>query len=203
METHVRTYHRLIDCPPVSTKNVNWMQKAWSFYFLPNKVREFILKFNGNILGLNTRVSHFADNVNRSCTFCTHTNLLPVPDETFLHLFFTCPVTSSWLTYFMNTLFMDIIPPGLDSLKQFWLLHLTGNEQCNTNIFFSCLLWLIKFSIWEAKLAKKKPSERTLMVDFLHEANRVYCSSTVLIDSKHSINIYVSRNWDRIRHGEW
>jgi len=143
LETHVRTYHRLIDCPPVSIKNVNWMQKAWGIYFLPNKVREFILKFNGNILGLNTRISHFVENASRSCTFCTCTNLVPVPDETFLHLFFMCPVTSLWLTYFMNNLFMDILPQGADSLKKFWLLHFTNNEQLNNNLFFSCLLWLI------------------------------------------------------------
>ena len=200
-QAHVRSYHRLVDCLPVSVDNVKWIQKSWSYHFLPNKIREFILKFNGNILGLNTRVSHFAENVERSCTFCKICNVNPLPDESFIHLFLLCPTTSTWLRYFYDKIFMDLVPTDEESAKKFWFLHITNNEGCNRNIFFTVLVWLIKYVIWESKLSKKIPSPRTLMVDLLHLANSICTASIQLSESRNLINVFVSRNWDRIRHG--
>ena len=199
-ESHVRTFHRLIDCEPVSAVNIRWIQKSWSFYFLPNKLREFILKFNGNLLGINTRVSHFAE-VNRACTFCAKNNVVPAPDESFKHLFLLCPVTNRILLYFLDNFFMDLVPPDAEHFKKFWFLHLTSNDLCNRNVFFSIVLWSIKYTIWEYKLAKKCPSPRTVLVDVLHLLNCIYNSSSILADSKSLINVHISRNWDRIRHG--
>jgi hypothetical protein len=42
----------------------------WSYNHLKNDFREFIFKFYNNLLGLNTRVSHFVLNVDRNCTIC-------------------------------------------------------------------------------------------------------------------------------------
>jgi hypothetical protein len=43
----------------------------WNFSGQQNTVREFIYKFYNNLLGINTRVSHFVAGHNRGCTFCT------------------------------------------------------------------------------------------------------------------------------------
>ena len=50
----------------------------------------FLFKFFNNILGINTRLSHFVPNHSRGCTFCTLNGTIPIPDETFLHIFFEC-----------------------------------------------------------------------------------------------------------------
>ncbi len=66
----------------------------WNCTGLTNRLKTFIFKFYNNLLGLNTRLSHFVINQSRGCTFC-HGTADPVPDETFLHLFYDCPVTTS------------------------------------------------------------------------------------------------------------
>jgi hypothetical protein len=43
----------------------------WAVPVYPMRMRDFIFKFRSNLLGLNTRVSHFNQNISRGCTFCT------------------------------------------------------------------------------------------------------------------------------------
>ncbi len=90
---------------------------AWAKNAISNRFRTFLFKFYNNILGLNTRVSHFDNNVNRKCTLCTinqhslfiYTNPgtvpVPVPDETFRHLFLDCPLTKDLHSDFINEFF--------------------------------------------------------------------------------------------------
>jgi hypothetical protein len=66
------------------------------------KVRDFIYKFRNNILGINTRVSHFANNVSRRCTFCALANERNIVDETFSHLFYECLHTNKTIKAFLQ-----------------------------------------------------------------------------------------------------
>jgi hypothetical protein len=62
---NVKTFRNLVD--------FNWPQNfcfkgllgLWSTNFLPCRFATFIFKFVNNTLGLNTRVSHFDDTVDR------------------------------------------------------------------------------------------------------------------------------------------
>jgi hypothetical protein len=72
----------------------------WNCFGAGNKLREFIFKFCNNLLGLNSRVHHFNHLVAEGCTFCSVNKLLPVPRETFSHLFFDCPESSATLVQF-------------------------------------------------------------------------------------------------------
>jgi hypothetical protein len=77
-----------------------WLLKfnaAWAKHCYTNKIREFVFKFKNNLLGLNTRVSHFNRDVSRGFTFCTIQHVDPALDESFLHLFLEFPTTSSVL----------------------------------------------------------------------------------------------------------
>ncbi len=77
----------------------------WNRNGLNNRIRTFIFKFYNNLLGLNTRLSHFVIDQSRQCAFCTGT-AVPVPDETFLHLFFTVLLHESGTTrFYQNILF--------------------------------------------------------------------------------------------------
>ena len=55
-----------------------------------------------NILGLNVRLSHFVNNQQRGCTFCSLNNVGNLPDETFSHLFYDCETTKSWHLQFLR-----------------------------------------------------------------------------------------------------
>jgi hypothetical protein len=59
----------------------------WNQSGINNRVRTFFLKFFSNILGLNTRISHFVPGQSRDCTFCLGT-FGPISEETFIHIFF-------------------------------------------------------------------------------------------------------------------
>ncbi len=59
-----------------------------------------LFKFLNNILGLNTRISHFVPGQSRDCTFCLGT-FGPISEETFIHLFYECPTTTDWHEKFL------------------------------------------------------------------------------------------------------
>jgi hypothetical protein len=67
----VKTFFQLIEIPYSGdnsfSDNVSW----WNMNILPNRIRMFAFKFYNNILGINTRTSHFATNPTRACTFCS------------------------------------------------------------------------------------------------------------------------------------
>ena len=86
-----RVFLGLPTSPPPTPSHIKEYLGTWSLNFLPNKIREFSFKFYGNILGLNSRVAHFGNNINPGCTFCRLTIGLAAPPESFLHLFFECP----------------------------------------------------------------------------------------------------------------
>jgi hypothetical protein len=65
------TFFRLIACPKPEESVCLDLYKEWCNNCYPIKVREFIFKFRSNLLGINTRVSHFNANVARGCTFCS------------------------------------------------------------------------------------------------------------------------------------
>jgi hypothetical protein len=66
----VTTFFRLIGSPKPEEEVCALLAKEWNTQCYPVKLREFIYKFRSNILGLNTRVSHFNLDVTRACTFC-------------------------------------------------------------------------------------------------------------------------------------
>jgi hypothetical protein len=80
----IKTFFQLVDVFP--DPELEKFQSEWAKGFYPMKVRDFIYKFRNNILGINTRVSHFANNVSRRCTFCVLANARNIEDETFSHL---------------------------------------------------------------------------------------------------------------------
>jgi hypothetical protein len=81
---------------------------SWNWSFLPNRFRDFLFKFFNNQLPINTRLSHFVPNINRSCTFCV-IRRVPVPeDESFLHVFYVCHHVSHVHQWFLHTYFQGL-----------------------------------------------------------------------------------------------
>jgi hypothetical protein len=126
------------------------VQEDWGkrFYITGQGRRSAVL------LGLNTRLSHFVINQSRGCTFCNGT-MNPVPDETFLHLFFDCPTTTSWHDKFLEKFIT--LPANLtreQRLQLFFFCSLPNGTR--DNLFLAFTVILFQFCIWEEKLRKKK-----------------------------------------------
>ncbi len=75
----------------------------WSKNGFNTRIKTFLFKFYNNLLGLNTRVSHFDNTVDRRCTICkinqSRLNVpvpaavpVPTPDESVKHMFLDCPI---------------------------------------------------------------------------------------------------------------
>jgi hypothetical protein len=50
---------------------------SWNIGFFNSSVRVFIYMLYNNILGTNSRVTHFNQGVDASCTFCVLSKMLP------------------------------------------------------------------------------------------------------------------------------
>jgi hypothetical protein len=58
-ETRTKTFFRLIGLPVPDAELCHNLNNEWNTLQYPVKLREFVFKFRNNLLGLNTRVSHF------------------------------------------------------------------------------------------------------------------------------------------------
>jgi hypothetical protein len=67
----VKTFFELVSVEKPEQQYVEKLLAQWALPFYNVGFREFILKFRFNILGINTRVAHFNNNVSRACTICT------------------------------------------------------------------------------------------------------------------------------------
>jgi hypothetical protein len=92
----VTTFINLTQTGPIAEENlIKSLLGYWNFSGQSNPMREFIFKFLYNQLGLNCRVAHFVAGHGRPCTLCTIAQRNNPSDETFLHLFYDCPTTTT------------------------------------------------------------------------------------------------------------
>jgi hypothetical protein len=143
-------------------------------------------------LGLNTRLSHFVINQSRGCNFCQGI-LDPVPDETFLHLFFDCPVTSSWHKKFMEKYITRLDNLTRDQKLQLFFFGLLPNGT-RDNHFLAVAVILFQFCIWEEKLRKKKPSFHTIENLYLESLRTIVHCNKKIRDSAELLNIPLCRS---------
>jgi hypothetical protein len=164
--------------------------------FYSPKMRDFIFKFYGNLLGINTRVSHFNNNIERYCTFCKiqQKNLYgPIIEESFEHLFYSCPATSNVLTKFFNKYMSDLNLTETDK-KKFIFTGVNPITGSCANNFLSALAKQICFYIWECKLKKTIPMAESLYNDvffYLENMRKASCAFSKDMNS----NLLLCRCW--------
>jgi hypothetical protein len=95
--TQVKTFLQLIDCQETNTVRLRALYTSWNNHYFNSNLRVFLFKYYNNILGLNSRVSHFNPDINGACTFCSIAGFLPAPKESFIHLFYDCAVVNKVL----------------------------------------------------------------------------------------------------------
>jgi hypothetical protein len=169
----VKTFFRLLTVPYIGDENFAENVSWWNYNCLPNRIRMFAFKFYNNILGLNTRTSHFAVNPTRTCTFCSIQNsLVPVPDESFKHLFLDCPTVRNWQASFVLTNFGGV-PLSEVELIKFWFLGLLPRD-LKPNLAVLTAVLIFQYCIWEEKLRKRCPSFTTILNLFNDQISCVF-----------------------------
>jgi hypothetical protein len=163
-QTTCKTFFRLLNTEYIGNKAFSIAISWWNFNSLPYRVRMFAFKFFNNILGLNTRTSHFAVNPTRNCQFCILANNANPPDETFMHLFLNCTTVRAWHDNFIQKYFNNL---NLSPDERIKFLFLGILPQSNIpNFAVLSIVLLLQYCIWEEKFRKRAPSFRTLDVLF-------------------------------------
>ncbi len=145
----VKTFFRITGIDYIGNELFSKITSAWTEQGLTNRQKSFILKYFNNILGINTRTSHFAANGTRNCFFCCKKNPPVQTDKTFIHLFFDCPTVRSWQQQFFTRCFPEMgILDGMTEKKLFMIG--LKNDTLSSFINLAFLTW--QFVIWENKL---------------------------------------------------
>ncbi len=154
----------------------------WNSQGITNRARVFLFKFFNNILGINTRLSHFVPNHSRGCTFCQLSAVNPVPDETFSHLFLDCNTVRKWHDGFLADYFPNgYVRDELDRKTIFFLGRV--HEPDNDNFFIGFTILLFQYHIWELRLKKRAPSYHSIKQE-LEVTVRTYCGGIALQGKK-------------------
>ncbi len=161
--TPVRTYLRCIEQECPAFPRIKSLLSNWNLYYLNSRIREFCFKFYNNILGINSRVSHFNPDIEAGCTFCSLTNTRPVPKETVQHLFYYCPTTAPIITYFYDKYLCNF----LISPTTFFLANVSSIEKENRPL--NITLDVLRYVLWQYKLEKKIPTCATLDTEFNYQ----------------------------------
>jgi hypothetical protein len=199
-KTTIKTFFRLIDIQILPDPELERFVSFWNLYCMPNRFREFILKFRSNLLGLNSRVSHFNANISRNCTFCRNTNAVPCPDETFVHLFFECDSTKSVLNHLKALLMLELINLGPVVEKKFWFTGTNFVTNKIDNVFLELVSGATMYAIWQCKLMKTNPTVLKIINDKDHLINNARAlNQKIRIDM--TLNLHICRNWDNIVSG--
>jgi hypothetical protein len=135
---HVKTFIRLTELQ-VDNIFLEKLVGVWNSNLLPNKVREFLFHFTNNTLPINTRLSHYVENVSRRCTLCGVNREPDPPDENFKHLFNECPVTAGIHTWFINNYFPGLITDE-NRNSFFFGTGVPGRNPCNFLVIIPLLV---------------------------------------------------------------
>jgi hypothetical protein len=192
--TNVKTFLRITNITATDSQ-IEHALTQWTASCFTNDLKEFCLKFYKNLLGLNTRVNHFNQDVGRGCTFCAIKQLIPAPDESFLHLFFECATTKGLLDKFVDRYLLELGLDTDDKKKKFWFLSVNPVVEKNNNIFLIALSKQILFYIWRCKLSKTLPTFSNLLNDIFYKLDTVRKTNSGFREHM-TINLLICRNWN-------
>jgi hypothetical protein len=170
----------------------------WNCNGLPNRARTFLFRFFNNTLGINTRLSHFVPGHPRGCTFCRLNNGDNVPDETFLHIFSTCPVVRNWQDKFLSLYFPDnYMRNDRERVNLFFIGRV--HEPNVDNYFVMLCIFIFQYVIWDARSKKKIPSFCTLNLIFKEMATALLRTNSLVRKARAKSNFTLFRTVPRAR----
>jgi hypothetical protein len=169
----LNTFLHCVELDAPSAPRMTSIVSSWNVGFFNSSVRVFIYKLYNNILGTNSRVTHFNQGVDASCTFCVLSKTLPAPKETIMHLFFDCPTTDRLIAE-LNVRYLTNLT--LDK-KTFFLSNPSEFENDNRTV--GAILEIFRYVLWQYKLNKKVPVPLRFWGDFQYMISlTLACSKT-------------------------
>jgi len=186
-----KTFFRINGLVYVGNELYSKIVSLWSHSGFTNRQKTFLFKFFNNILGLNTRTSHFAVNATRDCFFCTKNNPPISTDESFIHLFYSCPTTRNWQQQFLRKCFPEMGAVPEPEEKLLWLLGVF-NESFND--FITPAFLSFQFCVWEQKLRKNVPSFHSIYTEFLELFRNTCLHNQQIRLSGSELNYVLCRN---------
>jgi exonuclease III len=175
----------------------------WYRYGVSNKLSEFLFKFINNLLGLNSRVHHFNRLVNEACTFCSISNRIPAPRETFSHIFFDCPETDQTLKRFEAKYLVNLNLDTEVKRRMFWFLGLKSGQVIENNRFLQISAGTIMFYVWDCKLRKSKQSFAGCLNFYFFHLDILRKLSAKFKDEMMGTDLDLCRYWDGERPRGW
>jgi hypothetical protein len=164
----------------------------WNTGGISNRIKMFLFKFYNNLLGLNTRVSHFVAAQSRACTFCDGSGTTVPPDEKFIHLFMECPTTFDWHCQFLGKYFPHLIYMDAQQRRSFFFWgRLPGEGTVNKFLVISVLIF--QWCVWEEKLRKKIPSFHTIDNIFAEHIFTLTSMNRKIYSSAEKLNLPLCR----------
>jgi hypothetical protein len=143
----VKTFIEISGVEKPTKKTIQLCWGEWNKSYFQNRCREFLYKFRNNILGLNVRVSKFVQGIDAECSLCSVSNeQRPIPSETFLHVFFDCPVSEKYRSEIEKRLFPEIRNRTEMDRKNLWFLGLLPGTS-DSNLFINAVISLSNFLI--------------------------------------------------------
>ena len=129
---------------------------TWYLSFLPPCVKEFTLLHTSNKIILNDRRYKF-QNTSNECSFCAlFPSTFKIPVETFQHLYFECPLTTTISNKYFHGLF--------DFEINFKEVSTRGSIQpFPNNIVVNIEAILLSYYIYSCRANKRLPSYNSFM----------------------------------------
>jgi hypothetical protein len=188
----------------------------WSKNGFNTRIKTFLFKFYNNILGLNTRVSHFNNTVDRRCTICkinqsnisigTNRNTVPVPvnpvptptaDESFKHMFLDCPTVKKLHDQFLNKYFTGLMFAS-EIERAYFFFYGTVPGHRNYNIFVHATVLIFQYQIWQTKLKKRLLSFESLTIPLMENLLGFFCNNKEARKKSLEFNFPLCRSVNRL-----
>jgi hypothetical protein len=135
-----------------------WRTPAFS-----NDCREFFFKLRHNQLMTNLRLNSFDSTVSKNCTFCRIRNTYN--EETFSHLFFSCPSTWGLLQVVLFRMEPRPDPDLADFKKMYW--YGATEDFSNDRRAILIIFELFRYTLWKFKQRRKLPNNNMFLDEFL------------------------------------
>ena len=195
------TFFRITNLPVPENNELKKIASFWQTSTLPNRIKDFAFKFLYNKLHTNTRLSHMIgeNNIDRGCTFCSISKLLPAPEETFQHLFWDCPTSQEILQKIIENYIPEIQRLSAEKQK---LYFFTGTCEVTFPLIAQITRIIGLYLIWEMHQKKKILTWQTFKINLIYELRKV---SAMCHHSKLGLHtgFHIAYNWDDICPETW
>jgi hypothetical protein len=163
------------------------VNSRWNKNYYSSDLRCFLFKLYHNTLGLNIRVHHINPERDESCTFCSKAKNLPAERESFVHLFWYCPLVSGVLIQFLNRHIT------FEVTKRNYLFGLLSDNKFSEPL--AVVFDILKYVFWQLKLRGRLPNRHNVECEFNYLLGILLNSNKKLKGQINSCNLFR-------RHGE-